>query len=221
MPRIENVIVEKTVEVPGQIVEVPKPYTVENEVPFARYVDNEVPMVVAQTIKPIITESNESVEIDVFEYEPQVVVIDVHVPKPVPSQLVASGMVEEIHRLVTVPAAQYNSMLKMLNVHIPEADQRTALPYITEPDGSISMLHTTDAGMMYPAPIPSAQVQGWTPGSNSTSTRQFVAPMQTRSRSDVRSSSMQVGPSRSTSGRSSMINHGRVVTSSSIGYPHY
>lgn len=198
VPKVETVIVEKVVEVPGQIVEVPKPYIVENKIPVPRYVDNEVPMVVAQTIRPIITESREPVDVDVFEYEPQVVVVDVHVPKPIPSQLIAGGMVEDLHQIVTVPVAQYNSMLKMLNVHINENDQRSTLPFITETSGAIPMLHGAEAHMMYPAPVATAQIQGYIPGT--ASSQHFV----TTSTSRGLLPTTHVGPTRvTTSGATS------------------
>lgn len=197
VPRVEVVQVEKVVEVPGQIIEVPKPYTVENKVQVPRFVNNEVPMIVAQTIKPIITETSQAVDVDVYEYEPQVVVVDVTVPKPVPSQLIAAGMVSEQHKLAIVPAAQYNSMLRMLNTHIQESEHREVLPFVVEASGAIPMLHGSEASMMYPAPIGIAKVEGYISGVNASRYVQMQPGMTIQS-VKTQSTSMMMSASKTT-----------------------
>lgn len=130
VPKIEYVNVEKIVQVPGPVVEVPKPYTVENKISVKKFNDKNTPVVVAQTIRPVVVESNEVIDIDVYEYEPQVIPVDVHVAKPVASHLVAVGATQEVHQVVTVPAAQYNTILRSINRHLgADVD---SLPYIHE-----------------------------------------------------------------------------------------
>jgi len=130
VPKIETKMIEKIVEVPGQLVEVPKPYTVENPVHVTRYVDKECPLVVAQSMKPSIVEGQEQIDVEVFEYEPECVPVDVHVLKGVNAHIIAAGS-DTMHKLVSVPAAQYNTMLKSLNSHLGEVEVQK-LPYLTE-----------------------------------------------------------------------------------------
>ena len=130
VPKVEVRQVEKIVEVPGQTIEVPKPYTVENHVPFSRYHDEEQPLIVAQTVAPIIVEANEQLEVDVVAYEPECVPVDIHVGKLVNACLIP-GATETCHRVVTVPSSQYNTMLRYLNGHL-STKELEVLPYMEE-----------------------------------------------------------------------------------------
>ena len=130
VPKVEIRQVEKVVEVPGQTIEVPKPYTVENHVSVSRYHDEEQPLIVAQTVAPIIVEANEQLEVDVVAYEPECVPVDIHVGKLVNACLIP-GVTETRHRVVTVPSAQYNTMLRYLNGHL-STKELEVLPYMEE-----------------------------------------------------------------------------------------
>jgi len=139
VPKVEVRKVEKVVEVPGDIIEVPQPYVVEETMPVAAYEDSEQMLIVAQTVKPVIVEGGKEVHVDVWEYEPEVIAVDIHVAKFVGQTLVAMGARETTHRVVTVPATQYNSMLRFLNVHLSESDMR-ALPYLQDAQGEVRFL---------------------------------------------------------------------------------
>jgi len=139
VPKVEVRKVEKVVEVPGDIIEVPQPYLVEEAMPIAAYEDSEQMLIVAQTVKPVIVEGGKEVHVDVWEYEPEVIPVDIHVAKFVGQTLVAMGARETTHRVVTVPSTQYNSMLRFLNVHLSEADMR-ALPYLQDGQGQVRFL---------------------------------------------------------------------------------
>lgn len=152
IPRVEYVQVEKVVQVPGEIIEVPKPYVVEQPASVKRWRDSQIPVVVAQTIRPVVSESQEVVDVDVFEYEPEVIPVDVHVAKPVASHLVAVGATEEVHAPVSVPAAQYNSLLRQLNSHL-SAEEQNQLPYMRGERGDVPFLAPNETpGMSAIAP---------------------------------------------------------------------
>lgn len=147
--------VEQVREVPGEVITVPKPYTVEQEIEVARYTDRKTPLVVAQTIKPVIVESQQTVQVDVAEYAPQCIPVDIHVIKAVSAQ-VTGQMLESTHRVVTVPAAQYNSMLQQLNAHLSGAELQK-LPYIADAYGAYPFLNTRAT---YTEPAPGVAIQG-------------------------------------------------------------
>lgn len=152
VPKIETKVVEREVEVPGEIIEVPKPYLVENKVVVPRYTNKEVPTVVAQRLIPVISESEtDFVDVDLKEYNPYLVPVDVYVPRPVARQLIAASKIEE-HHVVDVPVGQFNSLLKQLNTHVQESefqellvkDHRGAIPIIPLTSGSIIVSPVND-----------------------------------------------------------------------------
>jgi len=148
VPKIETKIIEQEVEVVGETIEVPKPYLVENKVVVPRYFDQEVPTVVAQRLQPIITESQtDFVDCELKEYCPRLIPVDVYIPRPVARNLIAANKYEE-HRVVDVPAAQYNALVKNLNVHISEKDNHSLL--IKMSDGTIPMLHGLGSSIVPP-----------------------------------------------------------------------
>jgi len=123
VPRIETKVVEKIVEVPGEIIEVPRIYQVENKIVVPTYRKKEVPTVVSQKLIPTIYESETDIlEVTVNEYVPKMVPVDVFVPKPISRQLVAESITES-HNLVDVTASQWNALVFNANPHIrDEAD---------------------------------------------------------------------------------------------------
>lgn len=139
VPKVTVKMEQKVVEVPGDIIEIPKPYTVEEPVPVVEFQDSEQMLIVAQTVKPVIVEGAKEVHVEVFEYEPEIIPVDIHVAKFVDQTLVAMGSKETTHRVVSVPATQYNSMLRFLNVHLNEADLRN-LPYLQDEQGQVRFL---------------------------------------------------------------------------------
>lgn len=154
IPKINYV--EKVVEVPGQVIEVPKPYVVHQTVHVNRYQDKQVPLVVAQTIKPYIIEGMGTYEVDVFEYEPECVPVDVHVIKPVAAQIQAAGVTDTLHRVIAVPAAQYNSMLQQLNSHLDNVEIKK-LPYLQSNTGNVQFLSER---VCYTEPQPNVHITG-------------------------------------------------------------
>lgn len=138
VPRIETKIVERTVEVPGEIIEVPKPYTVETKVPVANFKDTEQALIVAQSVHPIIAETTDVVDVDAVELVPEVKNVDVHMAKLFDTKLIRAGEGETHHRVVTVSSAQYNSMLKWLNGNL-RAEEQSQLPFLQE-NGAIPFM---------------------------------------------------------------------------------
>ncbi|KAH0475919.1 MAG: hypothetical protein KVP17_001769 [Porospora cf. gigantea B] len=118
VPKVETRFVEKIVEVPGEVIEVPKPYLVEQKVIVPRYVDREVPTVVAQKLIPIVSESaTDFIDVELREYNPRLVPVDLFVPRPVNRSLIASGK-KDTHKVVDVPPAQFNALVKQINPSI-------------------------------------------------------------------------------------------------------
>lgn len=148
IPKIDVKIVEREVEVVGETIEVPKPYLVENKVVVPRYLDKEVPTVVAQRLHPIITESDtDFVDVELKEYNPQLIPVDVYIPRPVTRSLIAANKYEE-HRVVDVPIAQYNALVKNLNTHLSDKDADAV--YVRLSDGTIPMLHGLGSSIVPP-----------------------------------------------------------------------
>ncbi|EZG66949.1 inner membrane complex protein [Gregarina niphandrodes] len=154
IPRINYV--DKVVEVPGETIEVPRHYTVEQKVEFTRYRDTKKPVVVAQSVKPVIVEGAGVTEVDVYEYEPEVIPVDVQVVKGVQAQVQAGGVVETNHRVVSVPAAQYNTILRQLNTHLVQTET-SKLPFLNDGSGRVNYLSER---VVYADPQPGAQIQG-------------------------------------------------------------
>jgi len=122
VPRVETKLVEKEVEVPGEVIEIPKPYIIENKIMVPKYMDQEVPTVVAQRLHPVISESDsEFLDVEMREYNPYLVAVDVYVPRPVQRQLTAQSRTET-HHVVDVPVAQFNALLKAANPGLADAD---------------------------------------------------------------------------------------------------
>merc|ERR1739838_87732 len=132
--------VEKVVEIGGEVIEVPKAIPVEEKVAIAVYDDKESMLIVSQKVKPVIIDgAAQEVVVDVIEYEPEVLPVDIHVAKFVDQELVLVGAKETIHRCVVVSAAQYNSMMRYLNVHL-NAEEVANLPYLADHHGQVSFL---------------------------------------------------------------------------------
>eukprot|EP01055_Gregarina_sp_Pseudo9_P000986 Gregarina_sp_Pseudo_9__985@NODE_1633_length_1437_cov_631_085837_g1513_i0_p1_GENE_NODE_1633_length_1437_cov_631_085837_g1513_i0NODE_1633_length_1437_cov_631_085837_g1513_i0_p1_ORF_typecomplete_len317_score46_96IMCp/PF12314_8/0_0059IMCp/PF12314_8/8_1e14IMCp/PF12314_8/1_8e04Phage_hub_GP28/PF11110_8/3_4e03Phage_hub_GP28/PF11110_8/15Phage_hub_GP28/PF11110_8/48DUF5520/PF17658_1/65DUF5520/PF17658_1/1_7e03DUF5520/PF17658_1/18_NODE_1633_length_1437_cov_631_085837_g1513_i03461296 len=122
VPKIETKIVEKEVEVPGEIIEIPRPYVVENKIVVPRFVDQEVTCVVAQSLHPVITESdNDFVDVEMREFNPYLVPVNVVIPRPVARQLIAQKKREE-HKIVDIPVGHFNALLKSVNPNLTDVE---------------------------------------------------------------------------------------------------
>ncbi|XP_055388959.1 mucin-2-like [Condylostylus longicornis] len=149
VPKYEVEIVERVVETPRveyidrfvekptvQEVVVSKSVKTVQEVP--REVIRTVPKIETVVVEKCVNVPGEIIEVD--EYEPQIVEVDVHVAKPISSHLTIVGQTQEHHQAVTVPAAQYNTILRSINQHI---DDFSSLPYIKE-NNQVSFLGTNE-----------------------------------------------------------------------------
>lgn len=109
---------ERVVNVP-EIIEVEKPYEVEQRVAARTYTNEEKPTVVAQRLRPIIHECENGHDVDTKTYEPVLYAVDVFVPKPVQGGIKIRGRGPTSHKVVAVPPPQYNSLLKKMNAELP------------------------------------------------------------------------------------------------------
>lgn len=122
VPKVETRVVEREVEVPGEVIEVPYTTVFENKVIVPRYIDQEVTCVVAQSLRPVIIESDtHCVDVELREFNPCLVPVDVMVPRPVARHLIAHKKTEE-HKVVEVPMGHYNAMLKEINHDLNDRD---------------------------------------------------------------------------------------------------
>merc|ERR1739838_723931 len=138
--KLQNNKVEKVVEIGGEVIAVPKAIPVEEKVAIAVYDDKESMLIVSQKVKPVIIDGAAQEVVVVFiEYEPEVLPVDIHVAKFVDQELVLVSPKETIHRCVVVSAAQYNSMMRYLNVHL-NAEEVAYLPYFADHHGQVSFL---------------------------------------------------------------------------------
>eukprot|EP01055_Gregarina_sp_Pseudo9_P005955 Gregarina_sp_Pseudo_9__5954@NODE_965_length_2025_cov_29_670695_g905_i0_p1_GENE_NODE_965_length_2025_cov_29_670695_g905_i0NODE_965_length_2025_cov_29_670695_g905_i0_p1_ORF_typecomplete_len353_score93_88IMCp/PF12314_8/0_004IMCp/PF12314_8/0_0001IMCp/PF12314_8/3_6e03_NODE_965_length_2025_cov_29_670695_g905_i09661970 len=119
VPRPETVFREQVVNVPGEIIEVPKPFVIENKVCIPQFHDKHVPTVVAQVARPMFR-SLPSQQVDVVAKDCDPVLIKVVVPviKPVRTP-VWEGPRTDTHTYVSVPPAEYNSLVHAVNRHMP------------------------------------------------------------------------------------------------------
>merc|ERR1739838_561788 len=138
--KIEINKVEKVVELGSEVIEVPTAILVEERMPVTHYEDKEAMLIVSHKVKPVIIDNAQAeVVVDIMEYEPEVMPVDIHVAKFVDQELVLVGAKETIHRCVVVSAAEYNSMMRYLNVHL-NAEGVANLPYLADHHGQVSFL---------------------------------------------------------------------------------
>lgn len=110
--------ITQEVEVPGEVIEVVQKIPMKREIHVPKYEDKSVPVIVSQTHRPRISETGrEVIRVEVRQFNPKVIPIDVFIPKPILRPLVAKER-RDFHRIVSVPAAQQNSMVKRLNAHL-------------------------------------------------------------------------------------------------------
>lgn len=79
----------------------------EQPVYVPRYVDKEVPAVVAQKLQPVLRQVSKINDVHCTVTQPKVVTVDVFIPKPVASTLNVGGMTGETHRTVDIPGKFY------------------------------------------------------------------------------------------------------------------
>jgi len=142
VPKIEVRKIEKEVEVDGELVEVPREVEVVNHIVVANYDDVKQDTVVAQKMIPILDENEkEQMQVTAIHYEPEVVPVDVYVPKPV-FRTVIPGAREERYEEVVVPPAHFNALVRMANEYLPDEALGDVLK--RNPDGSFPMTHGND-----------------------------------------------------------------------------
>lgn len=139
VPVIERRVVEQVVEVPGEIISVPKPYDVIHEVPKANLIVEESPVCVAQSLHPrfrLSTTKKHRVQVD--HLRPRLIEVEVPIPKVIDDYPVYNlGVTEHWHRKVQVHDTQYNSLLKWLNPHINLADPAIQAQMPWRGDGAV------------------------------------------------------------------------------------
>jgi len=143
-PKIETTYIEKVVEVLSrdQIIEIRKPYTVDQHVPYPVYKDKEVGCVVAQKMMPVVRESKvELLDVEVCKFVPQVIPVDVYIPRPVQVPLIPVKKSDDVQSRVEVPAPQFNTLLVNLNSHLSGEEKLIIdLPFRKGGDGNVPML---------------------------------------------------------------------------------
>jgi len=144
VPKVHTNYIEKVVEVISstKIIEIRKPYIVEQKVRRPVYRDKEVACVVSQKLIPIIRESNqEHLDVEVCRYVPKVIQVDVYVPVPIQVPVIPiKKNADEVTR-VQVSSAQYNSLMIGLNQHFKDDTELIEdMPYLRSDNGTIQLL---------------------------------------------------------------------------------
>lgn len=120
VPRVQKVVREEVVHVPGDLVEVERPYTIENRVRVPVFTASRVPTVYQQSVQPVMRNSAREIEIPCKDYDPVLCKVLVHVPKPVPLTAIHEGKRTDTHRFMEVSDSAYNGLIRAANRHLPE-----------------------------------------------------------------------------------------------------
>jgi len=134
---------EQVVEVAGPRVEVPVPQMVDVPVPHTTFKDTPWPVVVAQKLVPIlINDCVEETEVEVKQYVPYIVPVDVYVPRAVQLPYVMGAAKIEEHVVTGIPVAHWNGLVHRLNpALLAELQLMGYLPVLHEQDGSAPVAH--------------------------------------------------------------------------------
>ncbi|KAH0484890.1 MAG: hypothetical protein KVP17_003840 [Porospora cf. gigantea B] len=89
--------------------------------------DVRVPVVIAQTVKHVVSKGSTPITVPVRTLSPDPVIVPVEVVTPVDLPLNHTGQ-HTLHKEVTPPDAQYNSILRSLNQHL-DTPERHRLPF--------------------------------------------------------------------------------------------
>ncbi|KAH0471958.1 MAG: uncharacterized protein KVP18_003461 [Porospora cf. gigantea A] len=89
--------------------------------------DVAVPVVIAQTMKPVVSMGSIPFTVPVRTMTPEPIIVPVEVVTPVDLPLKHTGQ-HTVHKEVTPPDAQYNSILRSLNQHL-DTPERHRLPF--------------------------------------------------------------------------------------------
>lgn len=173
--KVVTKIVEQEVEVAGDVIQIPKPYRVENKIIVPRYINEELPMVVSQLVEPLVYESQDDyLEVVLRDFEPYVVAVDIYVPRPIERQLIPVQQSQR-NQTIDVPPSQFNALVKAANMGASDKDVDGLL--IKQLDGSIPMLSAPDLRVL--PPISDDWKESHSPGQlriSSTPGQSFVYP---------------------------------------------
>jgi len=134
--------VEKVVEI-AKVVEVPKPQVIEVPVPYTTFKDTPWPVVVAQKLIPVVVnECYEEVEVEVKNYVPYIVPVDVYVPRVVQLPYIRGRQQMQQHVVTGIPVPHWNGLVHRLNTHlISDAYLQAYTPLLKEADGTVPVAH--------------------------------------------------------------------------------
>eukprot|EP01054_Gregarina_sp_Poly1_P011302 Gregarina_sp_Poly_1__11301@NODE_942_length_5613_cov_183_854850_g668_i0_p3_GENE_NODE_942_length_5613_cov_183_854850_g668_i0NODE_942_length_5613_cov_183_854850_g668_i0_p3_ORF_typecomplete_len329_score53_12IMCp/PF12314_8/9_2e05IMCp/PF12314_8/5_2e03_NODE_942_length_5613_cov_183_854850_g668_i043245310 len=157
VPKVETVVREQVVNVPGEVIEVVKPYRVETRQVVPTFRDKKVLTVVAQTARPVFRPvANQEVPVVARDCDPVLIKVVVPVIKPVRTP-VWEGARSDVHSYVSVPPAEYNSLLLAANKHLPSEYYQDLL--VTDFAG-VAIPPVTDSAVLVP---PLGPVKGTPP----------------------------------------------------------
>jgi len=137
VPKVVVVPKEKIVQV-AKTVQVPKPYVVDVPVPYTTFKDTPWPVVVAQKLIPVlVNECVDEAEVEVKNYVPYIVPIDVYVPRAVQLPYIMGQSQIQAHVVTGVPVSHWNGLVHRLNPQmIQDAILQPYAPLLRETDGS-------------------------------------------------------------------------------------
>jgi len=140
--KVVKVPVEQVVEVPVRV-EVPVPVEEIVEVPYTTFKDTPWPVVVAQKLVPVlVNECAEETEVEVKQYVPYIVPVDVYVPRAVQLPYIMSQARVQEHVVTGIPVPHWNGLVFRLNTQLMgDAQLKAYAPLLHEADGSSPVAH--------------------------------------------------------------------------------
>ncbi|EZG56482.1 inner membrane complex protein [Gregarina niphandrodes] len=122
---VDTVVVrEQVVEIPGEIIEQENHFEVQNKIVIPRYRDHIVPTVYRQIVQPEFKTVDSAVDVPVYDYDPVLCKVLVHIPKPVKQPVWFNGLKAQDHKWMSPNAlsnGQYNGLVRSCNQSLVEA----------------------------------------------------------------------------------------------------
>eukprot|EP01054_Gregarina_sp_Poly1_P003070 Gregarina_sp_Poly_1__3069@NODE_1864_length_3166_cov_25_051630_g1209_i0_p1_GENE_NODE_1864_length_3166_cov_25_051630_g1209_i0NODE_1864_length_3166_cov_25_051630_g1209_i0_p1_ORF_typecomplete_len698_score95_95EP400_N/PF15790_5/2_1e03EP400_N/PF15790_5/0_094_NODE_1864_length_3166_cov_25_051630_g1209_i07532846 len=137
--------VERIVNVPGHVIEVPKPFQVSKQVPKHIIHDKKQLWRISESSKHSIIQEGLR-EVECILYQPEVHIVDVPVPKKVFGMITQGRTVQNYKNIDELPTPHWNTLVYKCNEALANGSEGVAgvncLPFNRNPSGTISVLAT-------------------------------------------------------------------------------
>ncbi|EZG89661.1 hypothetical protein GNI_001380 [Gregarina niphandrodes] len=136
---IRKEVVEFRQVVTDEVIEVPKPYSVETQVFIPRYVDHPTSCALSQNYLPVYSVAEVQTAVECTRYEPEIRIVDVKVPKVVNGELLVKTRDTKLKHVPhdRVSKAQWNSLVLKINPDLCKVGDLRHLPVHRDKDGQV------------------------------------------------------------------------------------